>query len=80
MLNPFKPSGLFYLNSLDRSISCTRGVWLVFIIIIFYKKKSKFNANSVDPDHTPRPAMSNLDLNCLHISILLNARLKCVNT
>ena len=33
--NLFKPSGLFYLNSLDRSIICIRGVWLVFIIIMF---------------------------------------------
>ena len=30
MLNPFKPNGLFYLKSLDRSIS-----QLVFIIIMF---------------------------------------------
>ena len=27
VLNPFKPSGLFYLNYLDRSISCIGGVW-----------------------------------------------------
>ena len=33
-LNPFTPSGLFYLNSLDRSISYIRSVWLVFIITI----------------------------------------------
>ena len=33
-LYPFKPSVLFYLNSLDRSISYIRGVWLVFIIIM----------------------------------------------
>ena len=34
---PFKPSGLFYLNSLDRSISFIRGVWLNFIIVMFCK-------------------------------------------
>ena len=33
--NPFMPNGLFYLNSLDRSISHIIGVWLVFIIFMF---------------------------------------------
>ena len=28
--NSFMPNRLFYLNSLDRSISCIRSVWLVF--------------------------------------------------
>ena len=32
-INPFMPNRLFYLNSLDRSISYIRGVWLVFIIM-----------------------------------------------
>ena len=31
-INPFMPSGYFYLNSLVRSISSKGGVWLVFII------------------------------------------------
>ena len=31
---PFMPNGLFYINSLDRSIFYIRGVWLVFIIIM----------------------------------------------
>ena len=35
--NPFMSSGLFYLNSLDRSISSTWGVWLVYIIVMFYR-------------------------------------------
>ena len=34
-LNPFMPNWFFYLNSLDRSISYIRGLWLVFIIIMF---------------------------------------------
>ena len=34
-LNPFMPSGLFHLTSLDRSISYVSSVWLVFIITIF---------------------------------------------
>ena len=35
LLNLFMPSGLFYLKPLVRSISNIRGVWLVFIIILF---------------------------------------------
>ena len=49
------PSGLFYVQSWDRSISFIRGVWLVFIIISFVAIP-KLNANSVDPDQTPRSA------------------------
>ena len=58
------PSGLFYLESLDRSISNKRGVWLVFIITMFIEIPV-FNANSVDPDQTPRCAASDLGLHCL---------------
>ena len=35
-VNPFMPSGLFYLNSLDQTIYSLRDVWSVFIIIMFY--------------------------------------------
>ena len=35
-INPFMPSGLFYLNSLDQSISSLRDVWSVLISIMFY--------------------------------------------
>ena len=35
-LNPFKPNGLFYPYSLDRVITTRRGVWLVFVITMFY--------------------------------------------
>ena len=34
-VNPYRPSGLFYHNSLDKSISYISGVWLVFINIMF---------------------------------------------
>ena len=34
------------------------------------------NANSVDPDRTPRSAASDLDLHCLLISLLWDARHK----
>ena len=45
----------FHLNSLDRSISIRRGLWLVLIISMFIEIPV-FNANSVDPDQTPRYA------------------------
>ena len=35
LINPFMPSGIFYHNSFDRSFCYIRGVWLVFIIIMF---------------------------------------------
>ena len=38
---------LFYLYSLDRFISYRRGVWLVFIITMFYRNP-RINSNSVD--------------------------------
>ena len=37
-----------------------------------------FNANSVDPDQTPRVAASDLGLQCLPMSLLQEAKLKCV--
>ena len=75
---PFKPSGVFYLNSLDRSISYIRGVWLVFISTMFFKEISEFNANSVDPDQMPHSAASDQGLHCLPMSLLWDARLKWV--
>ena len=62
-------SGLFYLNYLDRSISYIRGDWLVYIIIMFCRNLeiSGLNANSVDPDQTPRSAASDLGLYCLPV-------------
>ena len=71
------PNRLFYLHSSDPSISNIRGVWLVFIITIFYKN-SVLNANSVDPGQTPRSAASDLGLHCLQMSLLLDARHKWV--
>ena len=40
---------------------------------------SKLNANSVYPDQTPRSAASDLGINCLPMSLLMDARLKWVN-
>ena len=52
--NPFMPSGLCYLNSLDRSFTKRRDVWL--FLLLYFIEIPVFNANSVDPDQTPRNA------------------------
>ena len=64
-INLFMPDGFFYLNSLDRSISYVREVWLVFLSSPCFVETSVLNANSVDPDQTPRSAASDLGLHCL---------------
>ena len=64
---PFMPSGIFYLDFLDRSISYIWGVWLVIIISCFVEIPER-NANSVDPDQTPRSAASDQRLHCLPLS------------
>ena len=73
------PNDTFYLYYSDRSISNIRGVWLVCIIVMFYRN-SCFNANSVDPDQTPQHAASDLGLDCLRMSLLWDARVKWVKT
>ena len=70
------PSGFFYFNSLTRFISYIRGVWLVFLLISCFVEVCELNANSVDPDQTPRSAASDLGLHCLSMSFLWDARLK----
>ena len=47
--NPFMPNELFYLNTLDKSFSNRRGVWLVLLLPCFLEIPV-LNANSVDPD------------------------------
>ena len=63
------PSGLFCLNSLDWPIARRRSLWLVFISIMLYRI-SRANANSVDPNQTPRYVASDLGLYCLPLSLL----------
>ena len=62
------PSGLFYINSLDRSISMRRtsGYFLLFPCFI---ENPVFNANGVDPDQTPHSAASDLGLHCLQMPL-----------
>ena len=67
--NPFMPSGLFYLNSSNQSISSRRIVRLIFIITMFIEI-SVFNANNVDPDQTPHSEASDLGLHSLTMFLL----------
>ena len=71
------PTGIFYLNFLDRSISYIRSVWLV--LLSYFVEIPELNANSVDPDQMPHSVASDLGLHCLPMSLLWDARLKWVN-
>ena len=61
----------------EQSISNNRSTWLVLLLPCFIEIP-EFNANSIDPDQTPRSAASDLGLHCLPISLLWDARLKWV--
>ena len=50
----------------------------LFLLLPFTIEIPVLNANSVDPDPTPRIAGSNLDLRCWLMSILWDARHKLV--
>ena len=63
-------SGLFYLKSLDKSISYLKDVCCFFLLLPCFVDIYDFNANSVDPDLTPRSAVSDLGLLCLSMSHL----------
>ena len=41
-----------------------------FLLLPYYIEIPVFNANSVDPDQTPRSAASDLGLHCLPMSLL----------
>ena len=69
------PTGLFYLSTLDWSISNRRDVCLVFILTMLYKIPIS-HANSADPDQTSHSVASDLGLHCLSMSFLWNARRK----
>ena len=64
-------SELFYIKSLDRSISNRRGVPVKRCLIIFtippLIEIPVHHANSVDPDETPRSGASDLVLQCLQM-------------
>ena len=71
------PSGLFYPKSLDPSISKRRNI-CVFLVSPCFIEIPVYNANSVDPDQTPRSAASDLGLYFLPVSLLWDARHKWV--
>ena len=71
------PNGLFYHESLDRSISSIRGVWLVNLLPCF-KEMHVFNANNVYLDQTPLNAASDVGIHCLPVSILWATRHKWI--
>ena len=73
VINPFMPSGLFCLNSSDRSISYLRGVVVSFLSLSFFVEISELHVNSVEPDQTPHSAASDLGLHCLPMSLLWDA-------
>ena len=64
------PNKLFFLNSLDKSISYIRGVWLLSCIV----EISKLNADSVDPNQKPHSVASEHGLYCLPMSLLWYTR------
>ena len=73
------PNVLSYIQSSDQSISNIRGVWLILLLPCFIEIPVS-NANSIDPDQMPCSAASDLDLHCLLMSLLWDARHKWVKT
>ena len=78
LFNQFVPSGLYYFNILYRSIASRRGVWVVFIIMVFVDIPV-VNVNSVDSDQTLRSVASDLGLHCLPMPLLWDVRYKQVH-
>ena len=77
-INPFMPCRLFYYNSLDRSISNKRCVWLVSIITMFYRN-SCTECKQCRPWSDAAFAASDLSLHCLSMSLSWNVRHEWVN-
>ena len=50
-----------------------------FLLIPCFIEIHVFNANIVDPDQGPHSAVSDLGLRCFLMSLLSEARFKCVN-
>ena len=60
-LSSFPPFGLSYSpHKLNAFIHYFRGTWFNFFAS--FRNGSKFNANSINPDQTPRSAASDLGL------------------
>ena len=77
------------LTHLCRMDSFTSSLWtdpfpkdevsVYFLILPGFVETHAYNANSVDPDQTLRSAASDLGLQCLPMSLLLETRHKWVN-
>ena len=75
-INPFMLSRLFYLSSLDKSISIIRSVLLVFLSPCFIYIPVLY-ANSVDPDQMPHSLLVTV-CQIKKLSHLWNARLEWI--
>ena len=73
-INLIMPSGLFYLNSLERSISNRKSVLLQCFVEI-----PVVNTNSVEPYQKPQTAATDMGIQCLPMLLLWDARHKWVN-
>ena len=67
-VDPFMSSGLFYHNSLVRSLS--NAGCLFFLLLLCFIKIPALNANRVDPDQMQHSAASDLGLHYLPITLL----------
>ena len=72
--NPFKPNRISQSYQLDQSISVLRVVGSYFSFVFKFWLKI-LEANSGNPDQTPRSAASDLGLHCLPVSHKKDARL-----
>ena len=75
--SPFIPSGVFYLNLLNRSFPL-EGCLVRFLLSPCFTDVLVFNVNNVDTDRTPRSAASELGLHCLQMFLLCDAGHKWV--
>ena len=73
LFNPFMPSGIFYLLSLDRFF-LYKGCLVTFYYYNTFLEISELNANSEDPYQTPLSVASDLGLHCLPMSLIWDAR------
>ena len=78
MFNPFKPNGISHLYQMEHFISVLKDIWWYFSSL-FKFQYNILQANSGDPDQTPRSVASDLGLHCLNMSHKKDARLKQVN-
>ena len=74
-LNPFKPNGVSHCYQLEQSIFVSIDVGWYFSFYSNFNRTIILQANSGDPDQTPRSVASGLDLHCMSTSHKRDARL-----